>query len=174
MTTLGVPTEYGSTMFRSRLEARWAAFADLAGWQWVYEPFDGKGYLPDFAFTVAGRPLLVEVKPVATIEESRKHLPKIINGIGGLWNHDLVIAGVDPFHCLYVDFINGPEDWHSCQAVYSQCIRCNSEFRIHADGMGFGCDTTGSDKWSSHIAEDDYVNHLWREAGNRTRWNPAS
>ena len=31
------PTTYADVKFRSRLEARWAAFFDLAGWRWEYE-----------------------------------------------------------------------------------------------------------------------------------------
>jgi hypothetical protein len=45
-----IPTLYGGVKFRSRLEARWAAFADLAGWEWEYEPVDLKGWIPDFLF----------------------------------------------------------------------------------------------------------------------------
>lgn len=42
------PTTYADVRFRSRLEARWAAFFDLAGWKWEYEPLDLKGWVPDF------------------------------------------------------------------------------------------------------------------------------
>ena len=66
------PTLYRGTMFRSRLEARWAAFFDLVGWQWFYEPVDLVGWTPDFLLKLPCRcghhDLLVEVKPVDTIE----------------------------------------------------------------------------------------------------------
>jgi hypothetical protein len=42
------PTKYVGVQFRSRLEARWAAFFDLANWQWSYEPIDLEGWTPDF------------------------------------------------------------------------------------------------------------------------------
>jgi len=42
------PTTYNGTQFRSRLEARWAAYFDLAGWDWEYEPVDLNGWSPDF------------------------------------------------------------------------------------------------------------------------------
>lgn len=58
----GIPTTYHGTRFRSRLEARWAAFFDLIGWSWVYEPFDLDGWIPDFAIEGAF-PFLVEVGP---------------------------------------------------------------------------------------------------------------
>ncbi len=41
-------TEYNQVVFRSRLEARWAATFDLLGWRWEYEPFDLDGWVPDF------------------------------------------------------------------------------------------------------------------------------
>jgi hypothetical protein len=47
-----IETEYKGYRFRSRLEARWAYFFDLLGWEWDYE-LDGYHlpsgeYLPDF------------------------------------------------------------------------------------------------------------------------------
>lgn len=42
------PTRYNGVEFRSRLEARWAAFFDILGWEWRYEPVDLEGWTPDF------------------------------------------------------------------------------------------------------------------------------
>ncbi len=60
-----IPTRYAGVDFRSRLEARWAAFFDLCTWSWEYEPVDLKGWTPDFRLNLA-QPILVEVKPVLT------------------------------------------------------------------------------------------------------------
>lgn len=58
-----IPTLYEGVQYRSRLEAKWAAFFDLLGWQHQYEPFDLNGWIPDFL--LPGKcPVLVEVKPV--------------------------------------------------------------------------------------------------------------
>src|SRR5260221_13272797 len=46
------PTRYGDTLFRSRLEARYAAYFDLCGFGWEYEPVDFKGWTPDFRVSV--------------------------------------------------------------------------------------------------------------------------
>lgn len=52
-----IETEYKGYRFRSRLEARWAVFFEMAGIPWEYEPegidlgSDG-GYLPDFLIRV--------------------------------------------------------------------------------------------------------------------------
>jgi hypothetical protein len=75
------PTLYKGTMFRSRLEARWAAFFDLAGWEWQYEPIDLMGWTPDFYVRFhcghsecdGYHDLLVEVKPYFAIDQFRGH-----------------------------------------------------------------------------------------------------
>ena len=62
-----IETKYTGTIFRSRLEARWAAFFDVLGWSWVYEPFDLDGWLPDFLLKPSSphrAGVLVEVKPI--------------------------------------------------------------------------------------------------------------
>lgn len=66
----GIPTMYAGVQFRSRLEARWAAFFDLASWRWEYEPFDFPGWIPDFCIWPDERgPLIAEVKPFYEFEQ---------------------------------------------------------------------------------------------------------
>ena len=75
------PTRYAGTLFRSRLEARWAAFFDLVGWHWEYEPVDLAGWSPDFYVRYfcghsdcpPYHELYVEVKPYRTIGEFADH-----------------------------------------------------------------------------------------------------
>ncbi|MCU0392675.1 MAG: hypothetical protein MUE81_16310 [Thermoflexibacter sp.] len=57
-----IPTHYKGRLYRSRLEARWAAFFDLAEWKTEYEPIDLSGWSPDFLIDEA-MPILAEVKP---------------------------------------------------------------------------------------------------------------
>jgi len=57
-----IPTTYNDINFRSRLEARWAAFFDLLKWDWEYEPIDLPGWIPDFKLK-GKHELLVEIKP---------------------------------------------------------------------------------------------------------------
>lgn len=70
--TKSIPTMYRGIRFRSRLEARWAAFFDAMAWTWAYEPIDLDSWIPDFE--VNGR--LAEVKPVRSIED----LAELVNG----------------------------------------------------------------------------------------------
>jgi hypothetical protein len=75
------PTNYGGTLFRSRLEARWAAFFDLAGWKWEYEPIDFVGWTPDFLISYycghsdcdPYHSLYIEVKPYSSIDQFNGH-----------------------------------------------------------------------------------------------------
>lgn len=92
----GIATEYAGTTFRSRLEARWARFFDLIGWQWEYEPFDADGYVPDFA--IIGRSsLLIEVKPYADVAtlaaEAERIKPRV--GLGWPGGH-VAVFGMNP------------------------------------------------------------------------------
>lgn len=76
MSTHGIPTKYAGIQFRSRAEARWAAFFDRLDWRWAYEPVDLDGYIPDFV--LEGR-CYTEVK-------------------GGVLNHEQVCAMSKTLH----------------------------------------------------------------------------
>jgi hypothetical protein len=59
-----IPTTYNGVNMRSRLEARWAAFFDVVGWRWEYEPPERGGWIPDFLLIGAKQTVAVEVKPI--------------------------------------------------------------------------------------------------------------
>ena len=61
----GIPTLYSGIQFRSRLEATWAAFFTMVGWRYEYEPFDCRGWIPDFLV----QDLLRQEKLVRVLEE---------------------------------------------------------------------------------------------------------
>ncbi len=80
-------TWYADVLFRSRLEATWAAFFDLAGWVWEYEPLDLPGWTPDFRLQItcrsSSRILLIEVKPYYSPDDFANHpLTRYITGVG--------------------------------------------------------------------------------------------
>jgi len=74
-------TLYNGVLFRSRLEARWAAFFDIVGWEWEYEPIDIDGWTPDFRIKFpcghsecpGHHVLLVEVKPYYSLDDFKGH-----------------------------------------------------------------------------------------------------
>lgn len=72
------PTYYADVLFRSRLEATWAAFFDLCGFPWEYEPLDLKGWTPDFRLTLTSiiskdLVVLAEVKPYYSLDDFTDH-----------------------------------------------------------------------------------------------------
>ena len=72
ITREGIPTLFRGVRYRSRLEARWAAFFALLGWPAHYEPFDLNGSIPDFVLHGRLRGcdrIAVEVKPVRGLDD---------------------------------------------------------------------------------------------------------
>lgn len=120
------PTQYGNTLFRSRLEARWAVFLDFCGnvLNWEYEPREfklpnGWTYTPDFKVVFSGKPsLYLEVKPYQPHDNYLNNLVRFINrhkfrlliGVGDFYKPDLLATGiVRPYSnrvaaCLLMDF----------------------------------------------------------------------
>lgn len=90
----GIPTLYAGVRFRSRLEARWAAFFDEVGWSWEYEPFDCEGYIPDFVI-LGEMPLLVDVKPALSGPELWQRADELVPWVEE-WKHDMLVVGVSP------------------------------------------------------------------------------
>jgi hypothetical protein len=59
-----IETIYRGVRYRSRLEARWAAYFDLVGIRHLYEPLDFDGWTPDFLLTFGPLEVACEIKPV--------------------------------------------------------------------------------------------------------------
>lgn len=88
------PTVYGGRQYRSRLEAKWAAFFDRLGWQYEYEPVDFGAWSPDFVlFGVNGRQVYVEVKPIMAIDRDVTAKIDAAHPPGG----DALLVGLAPF-----------------------------------------------------------------------------
>ena len=137
------PTRYAGVNFRSRLEARWAAFFDLLTekdgindkWVWEYEPLDYENWTPDFRVQVHKLmhegPLLGEVKPYDSIERFKDH---------PVWEHE---------HGLMLG--NSPKvaqwRWYYDIGKYERM-------------------------WFLDPFNEGSLDHMWREAGNRTQWRP--
>lgn len=75
MTAEALPTAYRGTIFRSALEASWAATLDSLGITWEYEPRkvtlpSGAGYVPDFHLPEIGTWVEVKGTGVPRIEKA--------------------------------------------------------------------------------------------------------
>jgi hypothetical protein len=72
---------YNRLLFKTKLEARWAAFFDLAGWEWHVNPVSVDDWSPDFRVTFecghsecgGSHTLLVAVLPISKIENFEFH-----------------------------------------------------------------------------------------------------
>jgi len=72
---------YGGLQFSTRLEAQWAAFFDLAGWTWRYNPTALEDWRPDFVVSIPCghsecndmHTLLVSVLDVASVAQLSTH-----------------------------------------------------------------------------------------------------
>lgn len=182
----GIETRYRGTLFRSRLEAHWAAFFDLMKWRWEYEPFDADGYIPDFVL-MGDDPVLVEVKPAPTLTELRDPLARACGAVHSLWRHDVLALGLAPFMPagreyaigLLAETVDnhdpdlgpvGPYSEHDT-ALWHQCGSCKittfhhtswsyrSRLCGHYDGDGF---------LNEPPLDDIYL--AWAAAANLVRW----
>jgi hypothetical protein len=89
------PTTYHGVNFRSRLEARWAAFYDSYDYRWAYEPIDFGSWSPDFLLTHKTYTDFVEVKPILDFDkETGDKMMKHSSGNGGL-----LLCGLGPCQC---------------------------------------------------------------------------
>lgn len=145
-------TTYSGTNFRSRLEARWAAFFDLIEWKWQYEPLDVLGWTPNFFVEFPCghsecppiHTLLVEIKPYWSLDEFRGH-PCLSYGFRG-WGNDKFPAdssaafGINP-HVTWWEF---------------------------SHGAGGGVESL--DGWLSNTDLDTH----WKVAGNVVQWKPGN
>ena len=86
-------TEYGGVIFRSQLEARWAAWFDRRGIPWEYEPVRFDRWTPDFRLVMDGAEVYAEVKPV---DEFPMDVAQRILNAG--CDADVLILGNEPRH----------------------------------------------------------------------------
>ena len=142
-------TQYAGVLFRSRLEARWAAFFDLIGWRWEYEPIDLYGWTPDFLVEFPcghsecppTHTLLVEVKPYFSLKEFRGHpCTKFPYGISN-------------------DGRRIPAD---ASAGFGNNPRVTCWEMAHGAGGGM----TWLEDWT-----DKDIDEMWKQAGNLVQYN---
>lgn len=89
------PTLYNGIKFRSKLEAQWAAFFDIIEWDYLYEPYEINGQLPDFIIKCNSthyptKTLIVEIKPFVFADEGYKI--KILESYKEIKAHILILC----------------------------------------------------------------------------------
>lgn len=164
-TFAAIPTMYAGVQFRSRLEARWAAFFDLVGWKWEYEPFDLEGYIPDFRlFDIARGSYIDAIYPEMLVEVKGTDVPRLFNSLEHLekpfaklldaWRKDRniqpLLLGNSP-----VPILTSPVFW--------------------TEGNCWGRKTGGEyiddlTPWTVESGGRIDLTSLWRSAGNKVQW----
>jgi hypothetical protein len=178
-TFAAIPTMYAGIRFRSRLEAKWAAFFDAMQWRWQYEPFDLHGYIPDFLLDIE-RPVVVEVKPYMTTEDlfsDRGDAKAKVDASD--WDGEALIVGCqlwdepagNAYHTLG---LMRAKDGVWDRAFPYHCILCGCPSFAHAsDGWwcrinGCALETGGGSEHIDYLTEP--FPQAFREAGNTTQW----
>lgn len=172
-----IETLYKGAIFRSRLEARWAAFFDLVRWNWQYEPLDLNGYIPDFILQFY-KPLLVEVKPELCQSGLFQHTHKI-EASG--WNGRAMVLPAAP------GFSGSDAGWDCCIGILSQedpnggmcwsdanfhkCCHCGN-YSVHHALFGWICEVSGCYEGDHFLGRVELSNfqRMWNQAGSVVRW----
>lgn len=179
-----IKTYYRGILFRSRLEATWAAFFDLIGMEWEYEPFDMDGWLPDFRLFQSGHKgeILVEVKP--WFFRDKKELEELKKKIRGAYHGEVLVLGNSP--CLtdlkrcensaigmFVSEGGEFEKFWSCSDFDYACLNIvngrpdisawegSYQFRISLEGDG---------DHHLNLASGFWIEDKWNQAKNKTQW----
>ena len=177
------PTVYGARQFRSRLEAKWASFFDLCGWQFEYEPFDLEGWSPDF---LLGGNVLVEVKPITQPDDDT--INKMRDGARACgWNGELLLLGVSPLFdkpsvlagCSmgwlgeYWEASTEPGSVRTwCFALAPACLASGGQPDfMHADGAYSGRMSGERYKTCDFPHGSSWLKATWDRAANRVQWH---
>lgn len=177
-----IPTKYAGVQFRSRLEAKWAAFFDLLGWPWQYEPYDLNGWIPDFSLIGAHNEILVEVKPTAIFlpeiaAEMETAAPKayglMLVGHSVRYEKDQQsIGGIGWAICQKHALLN--ERWFP-ERLWRSPDGQTFDFLFEPSGQPFRGFFTGEsfehgaeNRWDAYEFRE--VVARWNEAGNRVQW----
>ena len=193
-----IVTEYAGATFRSRLESRWAAFFDLAGWRWEYEPPEQGGWIPDFLLIGQSCVVKVEVKPIQWVgdENGVMHYAKTAPELEKVRNYvrraeqdeDVLVLGAYP-HCLCECivrndttllgvFLGAQFDGESIQRIYTDLAVLADGYAphkldFHAGYGSYAFRMGGQYDGDNHFLGDlssEEVNTFWRKAGSTVQW----
>ena len=177
-TVAAFPTEYRGRTYRSRLEARWAAFFDQLGIAHEYEPFDLGSWSPDFLLPDLN--VLVEIKPLTDFDPD-------------IWAKMVGACKSRGLNTSILLTMVAPQLWHSPitvgwaafggetaanQAIigwYSHFYRPKFVANIVCVSTAGVISASGDNGATGDLPEpySDFTMELWSRATSTVQWQPA-
>jgi hypothetical protein len=178
-------TIYNGIEFRSMLEAKWACFFDITGWQWQYEPMQINNRVPDFIIYTKSDyyetdKIIVEIKPSTMIDTKFKI--DLLNSYAEEKCH-LLILDENPFYfdnnLLKLGLMsqyNGHEyGFHTeIYPAYMKCVNDFSTDYMIYDGLIYGEIERKQFIWEYDNKEYRDIILNWREAQNHIKFKSYS
>jgi len=171
------PTYYNNRLYRSRLEARWAAYFDLAGWDYEYEPMEINGRNPDFIISCKSKSydtssIIVEVKPREYL--TKEYMEKAYNDYSKYPAHGLFLTE-SPFNFNDRNIVIG-QGWQYINQegfpnteIIDLEMKCVNDFGseyMSFDGMVFGITERKIFTDESQVDDILKIRDNWINAGN--------
>jgi len=198
-----IPIKIDGIQFRSKLEGKWYLFMKRLGWNIIYEPeIEGlNNWIPDFLIIGKDKKILVDVKPIDTVEDWEKHPDRIRienSGIKDLKKYELLILGTNlrldgqsRMGLLYTIDSFWPEgrsedggiDGFLHPYTSAECVFSNGDGKQigFMDHIGsWHCRITGEGGKTYIFRGNDYndddshykfIDTYWNEAGTQVQWN---
>lgn len=176
MKAAGIPTIFSGWRFRSRLEAKWAAFFEACGWAYEYEPFDMKGYIPDFVLK-CHNPVLVDIRPIMTGRELAERSQELFSRFGGETTSEILALGAFPMSlgcCAPFEAIGVFEDrsfgGNGCATLH-RCTHCERVSFHHCTGS-YACRVNGCHDGDHYLGGNmgRDPDEMWKSACNSVQW----
>jgi hypothetical protein len=177
-----IPTCYRGINFRSRLEAKWAAFFDELRWNWQYEPVDFNGWIPDFSIKCNSDNLItyVEVKPVFyfpsdVADKINKAYPEDKCPRGE--SKDVLIVGAEPY---FIEdehpMIGWLRDYGSWDPAPFMEWKSTEILGFCSSVMSFTDRISGchSGNWGEVCVDTSKIDDAWAIATNASQWKPVN
>ncbi len=171
-----IPTAYRGVQFRSRTEARWAAFFDVVGWSWNYEPPEFPGWIPELKITTTGNPLLVEVKGADTFDapetqEAARDIERCLYG----QPFAALICGSQPFTVDGMTYVGWtPQDYDGAFSWDRAAVGmiAGDQLCVCHSSLSFRCHICGADDGWCATMDPKMLDECWSKACNLTQWRP--
>jgi len=142
--------------FRSMIEARWAYVLEKLNLNWEYEPFELKGYIPDFIITNNSKQVLLEIKADVNIWDNKNTD----------YEHKIKSSGWDKEYIILGGNIKKEYDLWVCGYGYLDGIHSKIYIKKTKDNNYIFVNNQLID----NNIPSDFIYDLWIDAKNNFQW----